>query len=122
MYVTLARYTFIQMGFVWFNLVALAYVAVYMIGPAKGGAAAQKFHRFLTLTFALVDAAIVVFALVSGQWALFMREYGLSTLLELLMFGFGWVGFMLMLSHSYVRNRLDNEEKGALNPQGKSNA
>lgn len=122
MYLTLARYTFVQIGFVWFNLVALAFVAVYMIGPSKGGAAAQKYHRFLIFAFVLVDVAIVVYANVSGQWALFMREFGMSTLLELLMFGFGWVIFMLMLSYSYVRNRLENEAKGALNPQGKSNA
>lgn len=122
MYLTLARYTFVQIGFVWFNIVALAYVAVYMIGPAKGGKAAQKYHRGLTLAFVLVDAALVAYAMATGQWALFMREYGMSTLLELLMFGFGWVVFMLMLSYSYVRNRLNNEENGALNPQGKSHA
>lgn len=119
MYVTLSRYLFVQLGFIWFNIAALAYVGVYLIGPMKGGKAAQAYHRGLTLAFVAVDAAIVAYALATGQWGLFMYEFGLSTLLELLMFGFGWVIFMLMLSYSYVRNRLENEEKGALNPQGK---
>lgn len=122
MYVSLSRYLFVQLGFIWFNIVALAYVGVYIIGPMKGGKAAQKYHRGLTVAFFVVDAALVVYAMVTGQWALFMYEFGFSTLLELLMFGFGWVIFMLMLAYSYVCNRLTNEEKGALNPQGKKNA
>lgn len=119
MYLTLARYLFVKLGFIWFNVAALSYIAVYITGPLKGGKTAQKLHRAITAIFILGDVALLILALVSGQWALFMREFGFSTLAELLMFGFGWVVFMAMLSYSYVRNRLDNEASGALNPQGK---
>lgn len=120
--VSLSQYLFVQVGFVWFNVMALAYVGTFILGYAKGGVASKRFHRATTISFVAGCVVIGVYALVSGEWGAFIKNVGLGTLIELLAFGFGWVLLMLYLSYSYVRSRLISEEKGDLPPQGKLHA
>lgn len=120
--VSLSQYLFVQVGFVWFNVMALAFIGTFILGYAKGGSAAKRFHRRTTISFIAGCVVIVIYALVSGEWSAFMKNAGLGTLLELLTFGFGWVLLMLYLSYSYVRSRLMSEERGDLPPQGKLHA
>lgn len=119
---SLTQYAFLKVGFVWFNLIALAYIGTFILGPLKGGKTIARFHRVVTVSFIAGGVALLIYALVTGQLSAFLEVEGASTLGELLVFGFGWVGFMCFFSYSYVRNRLDNEEQGYLNPQGKSHA
>ena len=98
---------FIQMGFVWFLFVGIAYCATFIIGARKRGKAAHGYHRNLGLAFWIVTFAIAAYGLFSGQMKAYIAIDGFGTLLELCAFGFGWVAFMWFLTGSYVQNRLE---------------
>lgn len=120
--VSLSRYLFVQLGFIWFNVFALAYIGTFPLGYYKGGSTAQRFHRRVSFFFIAGDVVILIYAFASKEWTAFMQSNGLGTLMELLAFGFGWVLLMFYLSYSYVRSRLISEENGDLPPQGKLHA
>lgn len=110
-YLGMSTMLFLQLGFVWVTLCALAYTGAFLIGPRKGGHTALKYTNLLTIVFIAGLAAIAGVGYLSGDLERFLVSWGIAPLLEMSILAFGWVGVMWFMAVQYGRGRIALDER-----------
>lgn len=102
--------SFVPLGFAAVTIGSLALGCVYFVGATKGGRAAMAFTRVCSWTLLVALAGIIGFAAVSGQWAVFMRWYGVGPMFEMGLLAFMWAATMWLMAVSYSRGRIRDDD------------
>lgn len=111
MSVSISNLLFLQLGVVWFLAMGFVYCGTYIVGAIKTGRAARAFHRYISIIFLSGAALIAGQGLISGELQALIVAYGLATLFEMLLLGFGWVALMWFLSAAYANEKAWKEER-----------
>lgn len=102
-YASISEFTFIAAGFWVVIAVAFGLGLVYVVGATRGKRAAQLWVDLCVGALAVGTIADLAWAVGSGQWARFMREFGFSSLVELLVLAFLLLFTMWFMAVQYVR-------------------
>ncbi|MCL2818472.1 MAG: hypothetical protein FWD41_01890 [Actinomycetia bacterium] len=108
---SISDFPFVSVGFLFVMTGALGYGATYALGLTRGGRAALKFSRLWTLWTAATLGATVLYAVLSTQWSLFIREFGYGPLIEMAVLAVGFLLIMWFMATQYARGRIDLDER-----------
>jgi hypothetical protein len=98
----MAAYGFLSVGF-WVVMVSvIGLVLVFPVGASRGKAAAVAWIRSCMLLFVGGGIAVIVWAVVSGQWQSFMLRFGFSPLAEMMLLAALFVGSMWWMAVQYA--------------------
>ena len=110
-YQAMSQLSFLSMGFAVVAIGAMGFIAAFVIGSRKGGRAAKRFATvWATLLLAGV-AAVAIYALVVGELQMFLYEYGVAPLAEMVILACGWTFIMGFMAMSYSNGRIALDEK-----------
>jgi hypothetical protein len=98
----MASYGFLGAGFWVVMATVVGLVLVYPIGASRGRAAALAWIRACVLLLVTGGIAVIVWAVVSGQWQSFMLQFGFSPLAEMMLLAALFVGSMWWMAVRYV--------------------
>jgi hypothetical protein len=102
-YAGLSSYGFLAAGFWVVMVVAVGLGLVYVVGSARGKASAQSWVNLCMTALVVGILADGAWAWFSGQWDRFIRNYGFSTLLEMLLLAFLLLFVMWFMAIRYVQ-------------------
>jgi len=98
--------TFIRYGIAWFLAAGFIFGFTFLIGARAGAVAAYRFKRTFGWVFLGVAALLAGWGYTSGQMVRFTGAWGLGSLFEMVLLGFGWVGTMWFMATSYVNSKM----------------
>jgi len=108
---SMTEFPFLTVGFFLTMVGALGFGAAFMLGLYKGGLAALKFTRIWVYLIAAALIFTVVYAMVSGQWKLFLIEFGFGPLVEMGVLAVGFIAIMWFMAYQYAMGRIDLDER-----------
>ena len=85
---------------------SLLLVLVFAVGASKGAYAALRYFRIVVWGGALVLALIWLWAVLSGQWATFMRLFGWEPMAEMLVLAGLYVFTFVWMAMRYVGDKV----------------
>lgn len=104
--VMLAQMPFLLIGFAIFALMFFACIATFLVGKLKSPEATVKYHNSISLIFVAALLATFVYAWLTGQLKLLSALLGGGAIIEILTFGFIWVGIVWVISKAYASSKL----------------
>lgn len=101
-FASLASYRFLAAGFWVVMVTALGLGLVYAVGNSRGQAAARTWIGACMIVLAAGGIADIAWAVISGQWALFMARFGFGPLAEMIMLAAMLIGTMWWMAVRYA--------------------
>ena len=108
---SISDFSFIGIGFLAVALGAMGFVLAFILGPSQGGRTALRFTRVWAAVVVLLIASVILYAVLDGQWRLFLLLFGFGPLLEMGVLSFGWIVIMWFMAHQYSVGRITLDEK-----------
>jgi len=106
-YAGLSRYTFLAVGF-WVVMVSgFAFALVYAVGHTRGKRAARQWTSLCVALALLGGAADVAWAVLTGEWRLFVANYGYGPILEMVVLAALFLGTMWFMAIRYTEGLKD---------------
>lgn len=112
MYFGLARISqlpFVPLGIALVLLWSLGFCLVFVVGAQRGGRPALKFFRIVLWVGVAVLAATWLWAVVTGQWRLFMSGFGWEPMAEMLVLAAMYIFTLAWMNMRYISDRLREE-------------
>jgi len=110
-YAAMSQLTFLAMGFTVVAVGAMGFIATFVIGSQKDGYAALRFAKTWAWLLVAGVAAVAIYALIVGELQLFLYEYGIAPLAEMIILAFGWTFIMGFMALQYSRGKIDTAER-----------
>lgn len=110
-YQAMATLPFLTIGFICVALGALGFGITFALGPIKGGRFALKFSRVWAALTGVAISLTALFAYFTGQLTIFLKSYGYSPLLEMVVLAAGWIVIMWFMATQYATGRIALDEK-----------
>jgi len=111
---SIGRYSFVTIGFFLVMIGALGFGLTFLIGRSESGRSALRFTRWWALAVVSSLCATILFALIAGQWRLFLYEFGYGPLVEMAILAGGWLLIMWFMATKYALGRIDLDDRFGL--------
>jgi len=108
---SISEFSFVSWGFALVSSGAIGFVITFFLGPSKGGRVALAFSRIWAGWVALSLVAVIIYAVISGQWTLFTETFGWSPLIEMAVLAFGWIVIFWFMATQYAIGRISLDER-----------
>ena len=101
-YAGLSRFTFLSVGFWVVMVVGIAFALVFAVGPTRGKKAARLWVELCAGLAVIGGVADVVWAMMTGEWTAFVRLYGYTPIIEMVLLAVLLLGIMWFLAIRYT--------------------
>jgi len=105
---SLATFGFLGVGFWVVITVGVGLCLVYVVGPARGKRAAERWISLCLAVLAIGGIGTLTWAVLSGQWQRFMLTFGFGPLGEMLMLATLFLGTLWFMALRYTQDLKDD--------------